>query len=67
VIVKGSFHYQACDDRKCYVPEEVPLLWRFNMKVWIVSVLRQSLNAGRTNLEDLCPKSCIVLKYESSV
>ena len=29
VIVKGSFRYQACDDRKCYVPEEVPLLWRF--------------------------------------
>ena len=29
VIVKGSFHYQACDDRKCYVPEAVPLLWRF--------------------------------------
>ena len=29
VIVKGSFRYQACDDRKCYVPEAVPLLWRF--------------------------------------
>jgi len=29
VIVKGSFRYQACDDRKCYVPEEVPLVWRF--------------------------------------
>ena len=29
VIVKGSFRYQACDDRKCYVPEVVPLLWRF--------------------------------------
>jgi hypothetical protein len=29
VIVKGSFRYQACDDRKCYVPEDVPLVWRF--------------------------------------
>ena len=29
VIVKGSFRYQACDDRTCYVPEDVPLVWRF--------------------------------------
>lgn len=29
VIVKGLFRYQACDDRKCYVPEDVPLVWRF--------------------------------------
>jgi hypothetical protein len=29
VIIKGSFRYQACDDRKCYVPEDVPLIWRF--------------------------------------
>jgi len=29
VIVKGSLRYQACDDRKCYVPEVVPLAWRF--------------------------------------
>jgi hypothetical protein len=29
VIVKGSFRYQACDDHKCYVPEVVPLAWRF--------------------------------------
>ncbi len=29
VIVKGSFRYQACDERKCYVPEDVPLVWRF--------------------------------------
>ncbi len=29
VIIKGSFRYQACDDRKCYVPEEVPVEWRF--------------------------------------
>jgi hypothetical protein len=29
LIVKGSFRYQACDDRKCYVPEDVSLEWRF--------------------------------------
>lgn len=29
VIVKGSFRYQACDDRTCYVPQDVPLVWRF--------------------------------------
>jgi hypothetical protein len=29
VIVKGSFRYQACDDRTCYIPEDVPLVWRF--------------------------------------
>jgi len=30
LIVKGSFRYQACDDRKCYIPEDVPLEWRFS-------------------------------------
>ncbi len=29
VIVNGAFRYQACDDRRCYVPEDVPLVWRF--------------------------------------
>lgn len=29
LVVKGSFRYQACDDRKCYVPQDVPLEWRF--------------------------------------
>jgi hypothetical protein len=29
VSVKGTFRYQACDDRKCYPPEDVPLEWRF--------------------------------------
>jgi len=29
LAVKGSFHYQACDDRKCYLPQDVPLEWRF--------------------------------------
>ena len=29
LTIKGSFRYQACDDRKCYVPEGLPLQWHF--------------------------------------
>jgi hypothetical protein len=29
LVVKGYFRYQACDDRKCYVPQDVALEWRF--------------------------------------
>ena len=29
LVIKGTFRYQACDDRECYVPETVPLEWRF--------------------------------------
>jgi hypothetical protein len=29
LIVKGTFRYQACDDRACYIPQTVPLEWRF--------------------------------------
>jgi DsbC/DsbD-like thiol-disulfide interchange protein len=29
LIIKGSFRYQACDDRKCYLPQDLPLEWRF--------------------------------------
>jgi hypothetical protein len=32
LILKGSLRYQACDDRKCYVPETVPLEWRFHFE-----------------------------------
>ena len=32
LIVKGSFRYQACDDRKCYVPQDVPLEWNFKFE-----------------------------------
>ncbi len=27
--VEGTFRYQACDDKKCYIPEEIPLKWTF--------------------------------------
>jgi hypothetical protein len=29
LIIRGSLRYQACDDRKCYLPEDLPLEWRF--------------------------------------
>ena len=29
LIVKGSLRYQACDDRTCFIPQTVPLEWRF--------------------------------------
>jgi AhpC/TSA family/Disulphide bond corrector protein DsbC len=27
LTVEGSFRYQACDDKKCYIPETIPLKW----------------------------------------
>jgi hypothetical protein len=32
LIVKGTFRYQACDDQRCYVPEQVLLEWRFKFE-----------------------------------
>jgi hypothetical protein len=32
LVIKGSFRYQACDDRECYLPETVPLEWRFHFE-----------------------------------
>jgi peroxiredoxin len=31
ITVEGSFSYQACDDRMCYVPRTVPLKWTFRI------------------------------------
>jgi peroxiredoxin len=31
ITVEGSFSYQACDDRMCYVPRTVPLKWTFRV------------------------------------
>lgn len=30
LVLKGTFRYQACDDKKCYLPETVPVEWRFH-------------------------------------
>jgi hypothetical protein len=32
LVLKESLRYQACDDRKCYVPETVALEWRFHFE-----------------------------------
>lgn len=29
VTVEGTLRYQACDDRQCYIPQELPLKWTF--------------------------------------
>ncbi len=29
LTINGSFRYQACDDRRCYLPEDMHLEWRF--------------------------------------
>lgn len=32
LVLKGSFRYQACDDRECYIPQTVPLEWHFHFE-----------------------------------
>ena len=32
LVVKGSFRYQACDDRECFIPQTVPLEWHFRFE-----------------------------------
>ena len=32
LTLSGSFRYQACDDKKCYLPETVPLKWTFRFE-----------------------------------
>lgn len=31
LMVSGSFRYQACDDRLCYIPQTLPLEWTFQV------------------------------------
>lgn len=30
--VEGTLRYQACDDRLCYVPQDLPLKWTFHLE-----------------------------------
>jgi thiol:disulfide interchange protein DsbD len=32
VTIEGTFRYQACDDRMCYVPKTVPLKWTLRVQ-----------------------------------
>ena len=29
LVLKGTFRYQACDDKVCYLPQTVPVEWKF--------------------------------------
>jgi len=29
-VVEGVLRYQACDDRICYIPKDLPLKWTFH-------------------------------------
>jgi hypothetical protein len=31
-VLEGSLRYQACDDHECYIPETVPLKWKFKFE-----------------------------------
>lgn len=31
MTIEGSFRYQACDDRECYLPKTIPLKWTFKV------------------------------------
>jgi hypothetical protein len=32
LIIEGTFRYQACDDRECFIPETVPLKWMLHVE-----------------------------------
>lgn len=32
LTIEGTFRYQACDDRMCYVPQTVPLKWTLRVE-----------------------------------
>lgn len=32
LLIKGSLRYQACDDKVCYLPQSIPLEWRFDLE-----------------------------------
>jgi hypothetical protein len=32
LLVKGSFRYQACDDKICFLPKTIPLEWTFRFE-----------------------------------
>ncbi|HEV3057958.1 MAG TPA: hypothetical protein VGY48_06905, partial [Vicinamibacterales bacterium] len=32
LTIAGTFEYQACDDKVCFVPQSVPLSWTIGVK-----------------------------------
>ena len=43
LVVNGSFRYQACDDRMCYLPSTVPLEWMFKVEALDVTRVPEHL------------------------
>lgn len=46
--VEGTLRYQACDDRLCYVPQDLPLKWTFHLD----DLDRQRVPAGMQHHSD---------------
>ncbi len=34
LTIRGSFRYQACDDKECYLPETVPVRWKLHWEAF---------------------------------
>ena len=32
LVLKGSLRYQACDDHECFLPQSIPVEWRFHFE-----------------------------------
>ena len=30
-MIEGTFRYQACDDKECYIPKTLQLTWMFKV------------------------------------
>ena len=49
LTVEGSFRYQACDDKECYLPTRLPLKWSFIVgKTGHQSEFPRTCNASRS-------------------
>ena len=47
LVVNGSFRYQACDDKMCYLPSTVPLAWRFKVEPLDRTRVPEDLRRGK--------------------
>jgi len=47
LVLRGSFFYQACDERMCYRPERVPLEWKVRILELDRTRVPESLRRGR--------------------
>ena len=47
LVVIGSFRYQACDDKMCYLPSTIPLEWRFQVEPLDRTRVPEELRRGK--------------------